>query len=486
MSAALAPLVPPVLLLGPSGAGKSTVAPLLAARLGFSVVDLDARARAVDLATDGLPRLRVREHLALKEALTEGAVVVATGAGVIDVDENHPLLRKGVVVVIDVDHATSLSRLRDALHRPWLPPVGHPDRASAFAARENDRAQRRRQLADIVVDGSGPAELVAAAIERAVRSWKLPSSGDGDVHDMLDLDGGTDGVVIADRAVAARLPRTDVVIDIADDKKRFALVESLLAQLIARGVDRRHTIVAVGGGVLLDVVGLTAALHHRGTPWRCVPTTLLAMVDAGLGGKTAVDVVVDGALVRNAAGRFHPPASSHVWPGFLSSLSPTAIRHGRAEMLKHLLLGAHGDDEGLDAKAIAASRGFKAAVVDRDPDERHLRHMLNFGHTFAHAIESRFGYAHGDAVLHGLQFATELSALFAGLDGAVLRAVQARVAALAPPPLPALDDDDRRALLAAMGRDKKRPGRFVLLSATGTAVLATLPDDVVDEALRRL
>ena len=482
----LVPLVPPVLLLGPSGAGKSTVAPLLAARLGFSVVDLDERARAHDLATDGLPRLRVREHLALRQAIDEGAVVVATGAGVIDVEENHALLRHGIVVVVEVDAATSLARLGEATHRPWLPPPGHPDRERAFLDRENDRAQRRRRVADIVVDGNAPAAVVAAAIEAAVRAWKLPAHDDLDVHD--DLDGAfvDDAVVIADRAVVDRLPRADIVVDVTDDKKRLALVEQLLAGLIARGVDRTQTIIGVGGGVLLDVVGLTAALHHRGTAWRCVPTTLLAMVDAGLGGKTAVDVVVDGAVVRNAAGRFHAPASSHVWPGFVSSLSPSALRHGRAEMLKHLLLGAHGDDDGTTASSIRASRGFKAAVVARDPAERHLRHMLNLGHTLAHAIESRFALAHGDAVLHGLRFAMQLSVAFAGLDGAVLRAVDARVASLSPPPLPPLDDEDRRALLLAMRRDKKRPGRFVLLTAPGTAVLATLDDDVVGEALRRL
>ena len=135
---------------------------------------------------------------------------------------------------------------------------------------------------------------------------------------------------------------------------------------------------------------------------------------------------------------------------------------------------------------MAASRGFKAAVVARDPEERHLRQLLNLGHTLAHALESRFAIAHGDAVLHGLRFAAQVSTTFAGLDGAVWRMVEARVASLSPPPLPALGDDDRTALRVAMSRDKKRAGRFVLLQAPGRAVIATIEADAIDEALRRL
>lgn len=489
----MTPLIPPVVLIGPSGAGKTTIAPLVAARLGFTSIDLDERARAVDLHSDGLPRLRVREHLALRDAVEEGAVVVATGAGVIDVVENHPLLRRGIVVVVDVDAEHSLRRLKDEAHRPWLPPVGHPDRAAAFRERENDRAARRLQIADIVVDGRAEPDVVAAAIERAVRRHRLTAPADLDVVgalDTLDLFGDVDSgghraFVVADRVVADRLPRADLVVDVADDNKRFTLVEQLLAAFIRGGVTRHDTIVGVGGGLLLDVVGLSAALHHRGTSWRSVPTTLLAMVDAGLGGKTAVDVDVDGVVVRNAAGAFHPPASQHVWGGFLQTLSASALRHGRAEMLKHVLLGASADDEP-STSSIAASRGFKAAVVARDPREKHLRLMLNLGHTLAHALEPRFGLAHGDAVLHGLRFAAHLSVLCAGLDGAVQKAIDARVAALAPPPLPRFDDDDRAALALAMRRDKKRSGRFVLLQAPGQPVLVDVADDVVAEALRHL
>ncbi len=489
MTSTLVPLVPPIVLLGPPGAGKSTLAPLLAQRLGFSAIDLDERARAHDLGADGLPRLRVREHLALREAVDEGAVVIATGAGVVDVDENHPLLRRCLVVVVDVDADTALVRLGDDVHRPWLPPRGAADRHGVWLSREAHRPDRRRQLAHVVVDGRASLEHTVTAIERFVRRWRLPSHGADDVSDTLNVTGGVSSpIVVVDRNALGHLATAnvsaDIVVDVHDSQKRLALVEHLLEQLIARGASRHSTIVAVGGGVLLDVVGLTAALHHRGTAWRAVPTTLLAMVDAGLGGKTAVDVVVDGALVRNAAGRIHAAHSAHVWPGFLRTLSSSALRHGRAEMFKHLLLGAGGDDDGTNVASLAASRGFKAAVVGIDPDERHLRHALNLGHTLGHALESRCGLSHGDAVLHGLRFAGWLSVVHAGLDSGVWRTIEARLVSLSAPPLPTLDDADRAALVTAMTRDKKG-GRFVLLSAPGNAVLATLPLSAVAEGLDR-
>lgn len=486
---ALVPLVPPIVLLGPPGAGKSTLAPLLAQRLGISAIDLDERARAHDLAADGLPRLRVREHLALRAAVDEGAVVIATGAGVVDVDENHPLLRRCLVIVVDVDVDTALGRLGDDAHRPWLPPPGSTERQAAWQTREANRPERRRQLAHVVVDGRAPLPHTLDVLEHTVRRWRLPSHNADDVADTLDVVGGVPSpIVVADRAVVAHLAAAslsaDVVLDIDDSRKRLGLVEHVLEQLIVRRVDRHSTIVAVGGGVLLDVVGLAAALHHRGTAWRAVPTTLLAMVDAGLGGKTAVDVVVDGAVVRNAAGRIHAAASAHVWPGFLRTLSSSALRHGRAEMFKHLLLGANGDDDGTNVLSLSASRGFKAAVVDIDPDERHLRHALNLGHTLGHALESRCGLAHGDAVLHGLRFAGWLSVVHAGLDSGVWRTIEARLLSLDAPPLPELTAADRKALVTAMTRDKKA-GRFVLLSAPGNAVLATLPASAVAEGLDR-
>jgi 3-dehydroquinate synthetase/shikimate kinase len=493
MAPRLVPLVPPVVLLGPPGVGKSTVGRALAARLGFTFIDLDERAGADRFSLDGELRFRLREHLALARALTEGSVVIAAGAGIVDVDENAPLLQRALLLHLHASAEVCLTRLQTS-PRPWLSsaPTGWP---AIYAAREGKRPQTRTELGGAAVDASGPVDDIVVALVDTVRRWRLPHQPDSDVSDVLQLDDPActgRSFVIADAAVANRLPRTDLVLALTPADKRLATVEAILSVLVREGVRRSDMVVAVGGGVLLDVVGLSAALHHRGTPWRAVPTTLLAMVDAGIGGKTAVDVMSADGVTRNAAGVIHAPRSTCVWPGFLQTNDDSLRRHGRAEMLKHALLWGAGDLEdaiAVDATAIARSRGYKQAVVGCDLQEIHLRHALNLGHTVGHALESVLGIAHGDAVLHGLRAALWLSVEVAGLDVDAAHRARAVIARLAPPALPPLGADVVDALVAACGRDKKGDAsgiRFVLLQAPGAPVFATVPASVVRHAILSL
>ena len=217
---------------------------------------------------------------------------------------------------------------------------------------------------------------------------------------------------------------------------------SLTDALVAWGAGRDTTIVALGGGVICDLSGFVAATYMRGLPVVQVPTTLLAMVDASVGGKTAVDTPAG----KNLVGAFHNPAAVVIDPQVLASLPPAILRSGLAEMIKHgviadvayfdrllqalpslLTLGAHAPEFGA---LIAGSVRIKAAVVAEDGREGGLRQILNFGHTIAHAVEKlrHYDMLHGDAVAMGMvaeaRIAERLGLAAPGLATAVEDAVQ--------------------------------------------------------------
>jgi len=175
-----------------------------------------------------------------------------------------------------------------------------------------------------------------------------------------------------------------------------------LASLAAAGLGRADTVVAVGGGVTGDLTGFAAATWMRGIDWINVPTTLLSMVDASTGGKTGCDLP-EG---KNLAGAFHPPKLVVVDVDFLSTLSPALVSDGRAEMIKHEVIGGvRSESTGVPSAAeVAANLMVKVGIVREDPFERLGRRiLLNCGHTVAHAVEKATGYAvsHGSAVAIG-------------------------------------------------------------------------------------
>lgn len=167
---------------------------------------------------------------------------------------------------------------------------------------------------------------------------------------------------------------------------------------------RDATLVAVGGGVLTDMAGLGAALYLRGIPWQAWPTTLLAQVDAGLGGKTAVDLEAG----KNLAGAFHPPVRLVVCRSFLATLAPRQLAAGRWEMVKMALVEGDlawadallAEDGRPDAESLLRALAAKAERVHRDPREAGERRLLNLGHTLGHALEAASDYRllHGEAV----------------------------------------------------------------------------------------
>jgi 3-dehydroquinate synthase len=319
-------------------------------------------------------------------------------------------------------------------------------------------------------------------------------------------------VVVADRRVA-RLHGGEVLASLSaaglapillttppgERAKAWAVVQRLAGELLARGAHRGTPVIALGGGVVGDVSGFLASIFMRGLPFIQVPTTLLAMVDAAIGGKTAINLPQG----KNLLGTFHQPRLVVIDPEFLHTLPRAERLNGLAEVLKagfirdrDLLerLAALGTgifrDEAELTDVIYRAAAIKAQVVSQDEQESDLRRILNFGHTLGHGLEqaSRFRLPHGRAVAWGMVAALTLSERLAGLDAAEARWGRRliRDAGLCRP-LPALDP---AAVMAALKLDKKRQATgvpFVLLPRLGDTVIRdAAPLDLVAEVLEKL
>lgn len=204
--------------------------------------------------------------------------------------------------------------------------------------------------------------------------------------------------------------------------KRWASLEKVLSWLAENKAERTQPLLVVGGGAALDLGGLAASLYKRGMPLILAPTTLLAMVDATLGGKTAVDMETEGRLLKNFAGTFFPARDIWIYPEFLSTLPERERISGAGEVCKTLWIqGGKWDRESLLAfvrgsdaspgllKLVRACLALKSKVVQRDPlDQTRVREVLNFGHTAGHALESASGLSHGECVLWGIAIESAL------------------------------------------------------------------------------
>src|SRR5258708_30469224 len=266
--------------------------------------------------------------------------------------------------------------------------------------------------------------------------------------------------------------RATILFEDREAAKSLSTVERACRQLVRVGADRRALLVAVGGGVVGDVAGFVAASYARGIELVHSPTTLVAQVDSAIGGKTGVNLT-EG---KNLVGAFYPPKLVIVDPELLRTLPPREFRSGIYEIIKYGVIGDAKLFRFLEQKmdrllqrvpatlafAIWRSIAQKARVVSLDERESGLREILNFGHTFAHALESvtRYRrYLHGEAVAWGMVAASKLAfaiGLFAAQDSERLISLIARVG-----PLPRWPNASPARLIVAIQADKKtRAGRF--------------------------
>ncbi len=284
-----------------------------------------------------------------------------------------------------------------------------------------------------------------------------------------------------------------------EDRKRLAPVEDLAEQMVKRGADRTSMVIAFGGGIVTDMAGFLAAIFMRGIPVLQIPTTLLAQVDAAIGGKTGVNL----ASGKNLIGSFHQPLAVLIDPAILDTLPEREYRAGLYEIVKAGIirepeLFRYLTEESAAVLArkreavdriIAESVRMKCEVVSSDEREGDLRRILNFGHTFGHALESETGYTrflHGEAVAWGMRAAIYLGEMTGHVSAEDAVEMLETIAAYGP--IPAVAGIPAENLLARLVHDKKTvQGKvhFVLPVRIGeVTVVSGVQEKLVLEAIR--
>jgi shikimate kinase/3-dehydroquinate synthase len=537
-------------LIGFSGSGKSTVGRDVARALGWTFIDTDeeiTRRSGADIDaifTDiGEEGFREVEHEVLREIAGGRHQVVSTGGGIVTGERNRHLMSEtGVVVCLEARPETISDRVDNGTKEP-VRPMLDPDHQGRQIHELKAERQHLYALADWTVhtDRLTPAS-VADEVIRALRTLSADDhsefetggtgelaavvrTGSGDYPIWVGFDGlGAIGerartlvdpgvaYVIADegssrhaRRAQAALEASGIaahifIIPAGENNKTLQTVELVYRWLAGRRAERGHLIVAVGGGVVGDLAGYVAATYLRGLPFVQVPTTLLAMVDASVGGKTGVDL----RQGKNLVGAFHQPRFVLADVATLKTLTPRTLTEGWAEVLKHalaldegLLVEMERDADGLRAldpelatDLIRRSVAIKANLVSRDERETlGIRMLLNYGHTIGHALESTTGYGrflHGEAVSIGMAAAGQLSVELGMLTSAELARQRAVLEAYGlPVSASGVNIDELKAATLSDKKVRHGSNRWVLLNGLGNAVVRTdVPDGAVDTAIR--
>lgn len=523
------------------GAGKTAVGQQLAGLLGWPFVDTD---RLVERRAgkpiprifdeDGEAAFRCLEREAVREAAGVRPAVVACGGGAVVDPANAEVLRScGHMVWLRAQLDSVLSRAVSE-DRPLL----RGDLRGRAAALLEERTPRYRELAEVVVDTDGlSVEQVARRVleelvERETRTVQVSVPGgrypvrvgEG-ILPLVGLDLYRLGVRRAGLLTHPRLWRlygstlaevlrgwgvdvVPVLVPPGEGTKSLKTACRVYAELAGAHLDRAGAVVALGGGVVGDLGGFVAGTYMRGVRFVQLPTTLLAQVDASVGGKAAVNVRTrgGGGAVRNLVGVFWQPEAVVADVATLRSLPLRELRAGLAECVKHgairdaallewtdrhlrSLLGRQAD---LLVELVARNVAIKAGVVAQDERESSgVREVLNFGHTVAHALEAATGYRtylHGEAVAVGMVVEAELGGRVGVSDGSVaevLRSVLGRAGL--PTQLPRVPAET---LVSFMRLDKKARGgklRFSLVDRLGHARAGVeVPEEVVTAVLREM
>ncbi|MFI1251245.1 3-dehydroquinate synthase [Streptomyces anulatus] len=532
---------PLVVLVGPMGVGKSTVGELLAARLGTTYRDTDAdvvaeagKPIAEIFYDEGEEHFRALERRAVEAAVAGHPGVLALGGGAVLDAATRELLAGRPVAYLSMDVDEAVRRVGLGAARPLLAVNPRRQWRELMDARRHLYEEVARtvvatdehtpeEVAQAIIDALElPEGQAAPGVENTGMTQQGPTriqvagSAGSDPYEVLvghQLLGELPQLIgdrarrvavlhpeaLAETGEAVRQDLADqgyeaiaIQLPNAEEAKTVEVAAYCWKALGQTGFTRTDVIVGIGGGATTDVAGFVAATWLRGVRWIAIPTTVLGMVDAAVGGKTGINT----AEGKNLVGAFHPPTGVLCDLAALDSLPVNDYVSGMAEIIKAGFIAdpvildlVEADPEGArtpagphTAELIERSIRVKAEVVSSDLKESGLREILNYGHTLAHAIEKneRYKWRHGAAVSIGMVFAAELGRLAGRLDDATADRHRSVLASVGLPL--AYRGDQWPKLLENMKVDKKSRGdllRFIVLDGIGKPTVLEGPDPAV-------
>ncbi|MCU6432208.1 bifunctional shikimate kinase/3-dehydroquinate synthase AroKB [Undibacterium sp. Jales W-56] len=529
------------------GSGKTTVGRALAKKLNKQFIDSDHEIEArtgvsipVIFEIEGEASFRQREADVIRDLTSQDGIVLATGGGAILNETNRKYLQeRGTVIYLRAGISSILQRTRHDKNRPLLRTA---DPRKKLEELEAQREPLYHEVADLVIETGRPnVQFLVQSIMTQLEQRAISSHTPGVTmlqqnHQTLYVDLGErsypisigqallsdpslfsahikgERVAIVTNDVVAPLylaqleqllreagkQIVSIVLPDGEEQKTWASLMKVYDALLEAKCDRKTTMIALGGGVIGDLTGFAASSYMRGVPFIQIPTTLLSQVDSSVGGKTGIN----HPLGKNMIGAFYQPQAVIADTATLNTLPDKELSAGLAEVIKH---GAIIDEpfftwveanigrlrakdpESL-AYAISRSCEIKADVVRQDEREGGLRAILNFGHTFGHAIESGLGYGkwlHGEAVGCGMVMAADLSCRL-GLIDYVSKVRITQLVEAAGLPIIAPDLGEQR-WLELMEVDKKNEDgkiKFILLKPLGAPLITTVPTELLLETLR--
>ncbi len=519
-----------LVLTGFMGTGKTQIGQEVARRLGRPFVDMDAEIEARTgkpipriFAEDGEDVFRGMEADLCQELGSQTGLVIATGGGaLLSTANREAMMHRGVILCLTCDADEIQRRLSEggAATRPLLEvPEPRAEIERLLAARQETYAAIPWQIDTTSSSVDGVVERVIQLANAATLRVAHPGGlypihlGEGllsQVGGALRASGAIQGsrVAVVSNPVVEPLygahlrealcgagyrPVTCIIPD-GEEHKTLDTVAGLYDQFLEGGLDRSGGVISLGGGVTGDIAGFAAATFMRGIPFVQVPTTLLSMVDASVGGKVGVDLPQG----KNLAGAFKQPALVVIDPGVLATLPAEEVRSGMSETIKHGIISApdlfaelesprQGARFPISVSQLERALEVKIQVVESDPFEEGRRAVLNLGHTVGHALErlSDFRLRHGEAVAIGMVAAARISVELGRAEASLPDRIEAALAAWDLPvrcPMHGVDE-----IWEAMAHDKKRRGRalrWVLPHAIGQVEITdAVPRRVVASVL---